>query len=88
MSETNGQGESRLDRVEASHVKLMTDHALFVKEQELAWQKQRESWERHEEFMREYNLKLIDDRARGAALDDRIDKLVSAVGELIRRSTP
>ncbi len=84
MSETSGHGESRLDRVEASHVKLMTEHALFIKEQEIAWQKNKESWDRHEAWLSEYKLKCQEDRARGAALDERIDKLVGGIGDFIR----
>jgi len=64
----------------------MTGHEVFVKEQERAWQRQKESWDRHQEFMREYNLKLIEDRTRAAALDERIDKLVSAIGKMIRQN--
>jgi hypothetical protein len=90
MSETNGQGESRLDRmqeqlerVQASHVKLMTDHEVawakhekFVEEQDREWERQKERW-------REYDLQRQEDRERGAELDDRIAKLVSGIGAFI-----
>jgi len=86
MSDTNGQNDqTRLDRLEASHVKLMTDYGLFVTaqeqawarhekfvaEQELAWKRQQEHWERQ--------------RERDKALDERIDKLVGGIGEFMRR---
>ena len=87
MSETDGQGESRLDRVEASHFKLRTGHAPFVKEQELAWRRQKESWDRHEAWLRKYDARCERDRLNGVALDERIDKLVSGIGEFMRGKT-
>ena len=88
MSETNGNPEKpqdRLARLEESHVKLMTDHEMFVRDQEAAWAKhekfveeQEREWARQQELWKE-------SAARGKALDERIDKLVSGIGEFIRR---
>lgn len=81
MSETNGHTPKpewleRLERVEASHVKLMTDHEVFRRE--------------HDEFVRQYDAERVADReewkARGEATDARIAQLVSAIGEFIRES--
>jgi hypothetical protein len=88
MSETNGNSGDRLERLEASHVRLMTEHELFVKEHEkfvatqaLEWKRQKKRWrksdlQRQEDYQRE--------QARGAALDMRIEKLVSGLGQFIR----
>jgi len=92
MSEGNGiNAESwreRFDRLEASHVKLMTDHEVFVAEQEKAWARhekfaaeQEKAWARHEKFM-------AAQEKRGAALDARIEKLVSGIGAYMRSARP
>jgi chaperonin cofactor prefoldin len=80
MSDTNGANPKpewleRLERVEASHIKVMTDfevfaaeHAKFVKEQDergRALDKRLDRMEAHEE-----------------RIDERIDKLVSGIGAL------
>lgn len=86
MSETNGNSESRpdrldrlqeqLERVTASHVQLMTDHEVFVRE--------------HQEFERKYDLQREQDRKdeyeRGVRLDERIAKLLSGMGAFIREA--
>ncbi len=88
MGETNGS-EDRLDRLEASHVRLMTEHELFMKRHEAFVEEQDREWERQKERWREYDARREQDRkesaARGAALDERIDKLVSGIGEFMRR---
>lgn len=88
MSDTNGTPEKpqdRLARVEASHVQLMTDHELFVRQQEAAWarhekfvEEQNREWERQQERWKQQD-------ARDKALGERIDKLVSGIGEFIRQ---
>jgi len=85
MSETNGS-EDRLDRLEASHVRLMTEHELFMKRHEAFVAEQDREWERQKERWREYDAWREQDRARGAALDERIDKLVSGIGEFMRQN--
>jgi|HubBroStandDraft_1064217.scaffolds.fasta_scaffold298014_2 hypothetical protein len=98
MSETNGHGESRLDRieeilerVEASHVKLMTDHELFVKAQDKAWRRHRRFVMEQDARWKEYDLRREQDRERererGAELDKRIAALASGMGEFISRVT-
>jgi predicted metal-dependent hydrolase len=86
MSETNGKSEDwreRLDRVTASHVQLMTDVEVFRREHA-------EHVRRHDEFERRYDAQREADRAeakaRGEAIDARIDKLVGAIGEFMRRT--
>jgi hypothetical protein len=79
MGETNGHGKpkpewlERLERVEASHVQLMTDHEVFRRE--------------HDEFVRRYDAQRDADReewkARGEAMDRRIEALITAMGSFI-----
>ena len=77
----------RLDMLEASHVRLMTEHELEVRRNDKAWK-------HHRRFVREVEGHRVADDARWAAyraeqkdrdvnLDARIDKLVSGIGEFI-----
>jgi hypothetical protein len=88
VSETNGHNSpkpewlDRLERVEASHVKLMTDHEVFM-------QDQHRSWERHQQWITEQERRgeALDKRldrmeAHEERIDARIDKLVSGIGAL------
>jgi predicted metal-dependent hydrolase len=86
MSETNGKSEDwreRLDRVTASHVQLMTDVEIFRREHAAHVR-------RHDEFERQYDERREQDRKeqklRDEKIDARIDKLVSAIGEFMRRT--
>lgn len=86
MSEENGRSESfgeRLARLEASHVKLMTDHEVawtrheaFVAEQDREWERQQERWQKYDSWREEYKL-------RSEQLDKRIADLVSGFGAFI-----
>jgi hypothetical protein len=64
----------------------MTEHELFVKEQERAWERNQQSWDRHADWLRQYEAQRQEERERGAKLDERIDKLVGGIGEFIRQS--
>jgi len=75
----------RLQRLEASHVQLMTDHELFVKQHEEFVAEQEREWERQKERWRQYDIQRQEDRERGIALDKRIADLVSGIGEFKRR---
>jgi hypothetical protein len=89
VSETNGGNDpnfsERLARLEASHVKLMTDHEVawarhekFVAQQDREWERQKELWKQnelaHERFL-----------AADAALGKRIADLTSGIGAFIAR---
>ena len=78
----------QLDRLEASHVKLMTEHEVFVKEHEARVAEQDREWERQQERWRQNDLQREkdreDSRLRGAELDRRIADMVSGFGEFIR----
>jgi hypothetical protein len=68
--------KERLELIEASHIKLMTDHEMFVRDQEKAWS-------RHEQFVREQEKAWTAQAARDAKLDERVDKLIAAIGRLV-----
>ena len=79
--------KERLDQLEASHVKLMTEHELEVRRNDKAWK-------RHRRFVREVEARRVADDARWAAyreeqkqredgLDARIEKLVSGIGAFL-----
>lgn len=91
MSETNGHGEhgesfsERLKRLEESHVKLMTDHEVFVREhdkriaeRDIDWERQQKLWEKHEVQHQEW---LEADKALGK----RIEELISGFGAFIAK---
>jgi hypothetical protein len=68
----------RIQILQASHVKLMTDleifwqkHEVFVAEQDREWERQKERW------------RQADVRAKD--LDERIEKMVGGIGEFIRQ---
>lgn len=86
MAEGNGNNSEgmtiseRLGRLQASHAKLMTDHAVFwshrrerLAEQERAWVERKERWAREDRLWAQQ-------RELNKELDARIDKLVSAIG--------
>jgi hypothetical protein len=88
MSEANGHNApkpewmERLDRVEASHVKLMTAFEIFSARQDRAWERHEKFVAEHDKFVAEQDRRRQDQKARDEALDARIDKLVSAIGAL------
>jgi ribonuclease HI len=85
VSETNGNKPEwleRLERVEASHVKLMTDHELFVREQERDWRQQRRRWREADKRAAELDALAKALAQQGRDVDARITNLVSAIGAL------
>lgn len=77
----------RFERLEASHVKLMTEHELAVQENDKAWERNQKSWDRHEKWLQEYDTRCERDRVARVELDERISELVSGIGEFIRQQT-
>lgn len=75
----------RLDRLEASHVQLMTEHEVAWAQHEKFVEQQDREWERQQKRWQQYEIDRAADRARGAELDRRISDLVSAIGEYMRR---
>ena len=93
MSEKNG-GENltfseRLALLEASHVRLMTEHEVFLKEHEKRVAEQDREWEREKERWKQRDLEYERDRKAWREADDvlgrRITDLVSGMGEFMRR---
>jgi len=77
----------RIERLEESHIKLMT-------ERETEDRKNDRAWKRHRRFMREHDARMAaddarwaehreDQKQRGLALDQRIADLVSGIGAFI-----
>lgn len=84
--------QEEFDRLTASHVKLMTDHEVFVHEhdkrvaeQDREWERQAERWRRYDEA-RERDRK--EQKARDEAIDKRIADLVSGIGALVGKILP
>jgi hypothetical protein len=78
----------RLDTLEASHVALMTDFELFVKEHEKRVEEQDREWERQQQRWARYDAQRQEERERGEAIDRRIGDLVTAIGKLIETRNP
>jgi hypothetical protein len=93
MSETNGHNANpkpewleRLDRLDASHVKLMTDFEVFVAEHEKFVLEQERAWERHEKWAVEQERYREEQKDRDRVLDKRIAELVSGIGAFIQQA--
>ncbi len=78
--------EERFQRLEESHVRLMTQHEVFVQEQERSWQEHKEFVKEQDAWKRDYDARCESDRRERRELDKRIADLVSGIGEYIRRS--
>ena len=76
---------TRLEKLEASHTKLMTEHEVFLAEQERAWQRNDREWARHQEWLTRFEKQREQDRERNVELDKRISDLVSGIGEFMRQ---
>jgi hypothetical protein len=91
MSETNGGNDltfsERLRALEASHIRLMTDHEVFLTEQERAWERNQRSWDEHADWLRKYDARCEKDRQDRVALFERIDNLVNGIGASMRRES-
>jgi chromosome segregation ATPase len=96
MAETNGGG--RIDDHEVRIVKLKAarrevEDALVVmahlESQAAARVKEHSEFiALHEAAMASYDKRLLNQEARSAEIDARLDKLVSSIGELIARTPP
>jgi hypothetical protein len=76
---------TRLEKLEASHIKLMTEHEVFLAEQERAWQRNDREWARHQEWLTRFEKQREQDRERNVELDKRISDLVRGIGEFMRQ---
>jgi hypothetical protein len=73
----------RLERLETSHVRLMTEHEVLFREYEVYIGQ-------HKEWLREYDARCERDREErremGKELDRRILELVSGIGQFLRQA--
>jgi hypothetical protein len=95
MAEGNGDRDTRMDRIEralelmiADHEQFRADHkqlliAQVIQKDQIDKLLESLDREREERLAQEAALK-----AKDAALDKRVDDLVSAIGDLIRRIPP
>lgn len=83
----NGKPD-RFERLEASHVRLMTDLELFSKAQDKAWKQHRRRMKDFDRRLRENEAdhKRMREEAdqRNTELRDRIAELTSGMGAFIR----
>jgi hypothetical protein len=82
----------RLAALEASHVKLMTEHEVEVRKNDKAWRRHRK-WLKEYEAQRaaadaRYERDRLEAIERGRELDKRIADLVSGIGEFMRQAKP
>ena len=95
MPEENGSRDTRLDRIERALELLISDHEQFrvdLRQLLTAQVLQKAEIEEHtkqilaqSEQIGNLGDQIGNLRAKDAALDERVDKLVSAIGELVRR---
>ena len=92
MAEGNGNRDTRLDRIERALELMIDDHERFRHDlQQLltAQVLQKDALEQQakliEQHTRQIEAESKERREKDAALDARVDKLVSAIGELIHR---
>ena len=88
MAETNGERDTRLDRIEralelliADHEQFRADHKLLLTAQVL----QKDEIEKLLAVTQEHTRQLTAEAEHRRALDARVDALVSAIGEVVRR---
>jgi hypothetical protein len=80
MTEGNGSGNSRLDRIEALQEAFVQDMQLLLRAQVVMQGQMEEQQKQREQDRRDWQ-----ERAR--QLDERVDKLVAAMGEFIRKGS-
>lgn len=88
MAEENGNRETRLDRIERALELMISDHEQFrvdLRQLLTAQVIQKDEIEQHTKQIMEQTKQIEQLRARDAVLDERVDKLVSAIGEYISR---
>ena len=91
MAETNGDRDTRMDRIERTLEMLIADHEQFRADHKqllIAQVLQKESIEELYKVTKEQTRQIEQLRANGSETDKRIRDLVSAIGEFIRRTQP
>ena len=88
MPEQNGNRDTRLDRIERALELIIDDHERFRHDlQQLltAQVLQKDALEQQAKLSEQHTQQILALREKDAALDARVDSLVSAIGEFIRR---
>lgn len=91
MAQSNGDRDSRLDRMERTLELLIADHEQFrvdLKQLLTAQVLQADQIRQHTEQIDKVSQSIAELRAKDAALDARVDNLVSAIASLIERIPP
>ncbi|HEY6990295.1 MAG TPA: hypothetical protein VH369_18010 [Bryobacteraceae bacterium] len=88
MPEQNGNRHTRLDRIERALELMIDDHERFRRDlQQLltAQVLQKDALEQQAKLSEQHTQQILALREKDAALDARVDSLVSAIGEFICR---
>ena len=88
MPEQNGNRDTRLDRIERALELIIDDHERFRHDlQQLltAQVLQKDALEQQAKLSEQHTQQILALREKDAALDARVDSLVSAIGEFVRR---
>ena len=95
MPEGNGSRDTRLDRIERALELMIDDHERFRHDlqqlltaqvlQKDALEQQTLQIEQHTRQIEQHTRQIEAMRAKDAVLDERVDKLVSAIGDFVRR---
>lgn len=91
MPEQNGNRDTRLDRIERALELMVDDHERFRHDlQQLltAQVLQKDALKQQAKLAEHHTQQILALREKDAALDARVDNLVSAIAELIRRLPP
>jgi len=88
VPEQNGNRDTRLDRIERALELIIDDHERFRHDlQQLltAQVLQKDALEQQAKLSEQHTQQILALREKDAALDARVDSLVSAIGEFVRR---
>ena len=95
MPEENGDRDTRLDRIEralemfvADHEQFRHDHKQLFTAQVLQKDAIEQLFKTTQEHTRQIEELRLHSREQGRDLDARIEKLVVAIGEFVRKSGP
>ena len=95
MAEENGNRDTRLDRIEKALELFIQDHEQFRDDHKklmIAQVLQKEAIDNllkvTQEHTKQIEREAMERREKDAALDSRVDKLVSSIGTLINRLPP
>jgi septal ring factor EnvC (AmiA/AmiB activator) len=85
MAEGNGDRDSRMDRIAREHEEFRADLKQLLIAQVIQKDQIDQLLKVTQEQTRQLEAEASERRAKDATLDARVDKLVSAIGELVSR---